>query len=860
MPPSSHTDGQADSRADLYRDSRGGAPPAGSYRRAWWSLLGALVVLGVLFAGGEYLQRWVGYKIARAPERDPAPVPLSGPLRDMTLGALQQLPRPWAERRLLESGLRVYDLQLRPSALESLHKTAELVTAKGIATGVPRPYVDAEFREWSPGQEQRPRWADGDWVSVQVKSRGLYPTHYLKRRPSLRVKFPKGRYFEGKRQINLSEPYDKGLVIDVTTNMEARRHGILTWDDRFVIVRINGKVLGIYQEIEQFGRSMADANLRPEGFIYSGHGQFFSVPGSGYDKSLQALGRLMTCHTDPGAPVSPACDWAMIDTYFDTDRLAWAMALMTLVHSSHALDPDNLRVFWDPSWGRFEPIPWDYFAFPIPPSRPDGELHPAGYVDGLFGAAPLRRMRDVRLWELLQTRVEPMLAWADALFARLEPVLQQDIRHPTIGVDRQRHAEYKRLMRANRDLLVGLYQRADLRVQVWQVAGQTRLAVDNRAKAHVMIDAVQLAGGAQTSVPLPEPVTVDGQYRERPGRAVFALSLPEGGRISGLSGHNGVTGEALRADQVVVEVGQGQAVELPAPPTVTFAPALAGVQRRGDDVVFGPGTVRLAQTLEVPAGLRVVLAPGLDLRLADGASLIVHGDLRAWGTAEQRITVTGFGPKGAWGTLAVHGRPERPSRVDLRYLEVRGGVGGQDARVLFTSPLAVHGGIVRMDHCSILDGRANDGMNLKYCQIDVRALHMRGSIDDAFDCDFCRGTIVDSRIEQSGGDGLDFSGSRLTVRNNHMERCADKGISVGEHTHIRIFGGSVTGGRTGIAVKDLSQAEVRDVLLERLEVGLHLYVKKPTFGPSHAVVRGVQMKEVKVDRAMDALCTLDIQP
>ncbi len=366
-------------------------------------LLGVGALIGAIFFGGEYVQRLRAYQEARPG----VSVGWLEPLRTIALNTNDELPRPIAASRLLESGLPVYDLRIAPKDMATLQGIAEQVTSRIISTGIERVYVPASFRAG----------ADDEWRPIDVKLRGLYFGHYLKNRPSLRLKFPGDRLFDGKKQINLSQPYDKGLTVDVTTNWELERYGILTWESQFVVLRVNGRTLGVFQEIEQFGRAMGDRSGRPEGFIFSGYGQLFGKEGFGYDKARAAMTKFETCRADDGKPVPADCNWEFLRKNFDVDRWAWAAALIVLLRSDHAWHPDNVRMFWDPALGSFEPIPWDYAHYPLDVVKtPEGETVRGGYRHAVNRIPEFRRQRDVRLWALLTERVEPMLAHADALF------------------------------------------------------------------------------------------------------------------------------------------------------------------------------------------------------------------------------------------------------------------------------------------------------------------------------------------------------------------------------------------------------------------------------------------------------------
>ena len=153
-------------------------------------------------------------------------------------------------------------------------------------------------------------------------------------------------------------------------------------------------------------------------------------------------------------------------------------------------------------------------------------------------------------------------------------------------------------------------------------------------------------------------------------------------------------------------------------------------------------------------------------------------------------------------------------------------------------------GVVRLQECQFVEGDAIDGINLKYCKVDLRGNLFSRFSDDAVDLDFCQGTVVGNKISESGGDGFDLSGSEVLVEHNVIENGLDKGISVGERTRAEIKNNIILDCRTGIASKDGSHAFIEATGMARLEVGIALYRKKLTFGPPSAQVQGVVMVDV----------------
>jgi hypothetical protein len=823
-------------------------------------LLVALVAgLGVLFVGGEYLQRLLNYREARRQSGRDAPS-LFEPFEDLVRNRIHAAPNPAGHSRLELSGLPIRELRIEPSEMQELRRVSELVSAAEVSYGIERDYVDARFL------------MAGDWVDVEVKPRGVYRFHYAPERRSLRVKFPRNRPFLGRRQTNILNVYDKGLTSDVTTNWELGRHGILTWHAEFVILKINDEVVGLFQEIEQFSRALTDTQDRTEGYIFGGSEgetppyRVFGRPGGfAWEQARRAAELFWSCQeASDAAPDSGPCDWDYASRFLDVDKFAWSLAMSTLLGSEHAWAPDNIRVYFDPARGTLEPIPWDYLLFEIE----ENAAHP-GDTAVLAGAAllrlpPMRRERDRRLWTLVTERVEPMIEHANEVFGPLEPLLAADNQNPWPW-DRAKHRRvYDDVLRANAEQLREALEDAELAVRAWPViGGELRFEIENRAAAHVEVEALLVAVPDRSESRrrvLAQPLLVDGQWRDVPGKGIGRLRAPEGTRLVGLVARNAVSGESVPVEAISLQTAAGPRPRDPVasrPASTAWPP---GVAADADGrLVFGPGPVRLETTLSLDEGTAVELAPGLDLRLADGASLIVRGDLTARGTETQPVTIGGAGASPGWGAIVVQGRRLRPARVLLEHVTLVGGTGVPTERTVFTGALSVTDATVVLRDCSFLGGAAIDGINLKYSIVEIESCLVRGSADDSIDLDFCRGEVRDCLVEQSGGDGIDASGSDLTLERNTVLGCADKGFSIGERTKARLEANVVRNCRQGIAVKDESDVLVNGMEVADVEIGISLYRKKLTYGAPRARLRDFEVARAETFSLVsgDAVLELD---
>jgi hypothetical protein len=277
-------------------------------------------------------------------------------------------------------------------------------------------------------------------------------------------------------------------------------------------------------------------------------------------------------------------------------------------------------------------------------------------------------------------------------------------------------------------------------------------------------------------------------------------------------------------------------------------------------VTFGPGRVDLEATLEVPASHAVVFAPGRDLRMGRGVSLHIYGDVTSVGSPAAPIKVTGADPEAPWGGILIQGSRTRPSNVRMEHTTIEGGSGGVTHRTPFTGSLAVHGGKVFMRACRFRQGAEDDdAVNLKYCEVELHDNLFENARMDALDLDFCQGRLVGNTFRNNTGDAVDISGADVSIEGTVVDGCGDKGMSIGENSRATVTDARITGCRTGIAVKDLSDATIKDSHLDRLEMGVSLYVKKLTFGPSHAKLVNVSMTDVKAEVMRQGNCTVERQ-
>ncbi|MDV7396698.1 hypothetical protein RZS08_35200, partial [Arthrospira platensis SPKY1] len=106
---------------------------------------------------------------------------------------------------------------------------------------------------------------------------------------------------------------------------------------------------------------------------------------------------------------------------------------------------------------------------------------------------------------------------------------------------------------------------------------------------------------------------------------------------------------------------------------------------------------------------------------------------------------------------------------------------------------------LRMANSAIIKARCEDALNTVRTTFELRRCYIGDAFSDAFDADFCKGSIHHSRFERSGNDGLALSGSTITIRDCYVSNCGDKGISAGEASDVSVFGIEIRTANIGMA-------------------------------------------------------------
>lgn len=221
---------------------------------------------------------------------------------------------------------------------------------------------------------------------------------------------------------------------------------------------------------------------------------------------------------------------------------------------------------------------------------------------------------------------------------------------------------------------------------------------------------------------------------------------------------------------------------------------------------------------------RTVIEPGTKITLNQGGNLIFNSSVSMNGLEERPINIEG----NSTGGIYIKNSEEQISVIQNSNFNNLATMDSLLRR--YTGSVNGYGGRFDLKNVRVTNGKAEDQLNIVNAQVTISGLKISNAISDAFDCDFCEGTIKNLVLENIGGDGLDISGSNLNIYNMKAKYIKDKAFSVGEKSFAIIDDASFDSVGTGIAVKDSSKVEASNISLENVKYDSFMaYIKKPFY-------------------------------
>ena len=761
-------------------------------------------------------------------------------------------PFRWIDSHIRGADLPDVYIDIKFKFLRKLQEKRKESLQRGVLITTKGDYVPAKIRH------------EGRTVKVKMRLKGDWARNSSDKKMSFRVQVKNGDHFLGMRRFSLQNPKARIYDGDRLFFEAIKREGILAPRHSFVDLTVNGTKMGIMALEEHFSKELLESQSRRAGVILkfdesmvwlaeseASKGRGFEGVYDNYKNAtikpfrlnriksskkltneLESATRLLRAFVDGALKPSQIFDPILMGRFIAVGDFwgAW-----------HGLRWHNLRFYYNAITGYLEPIGFDAgIAYNQKPAHdPTAEPIVTKILDD-----SIRKVYMETLERLIEEAKDGTTAhWVEGLTKNNLKALHKEY-FWLEGVDLDlltQWAEQKLNSVKRKDLL---YPKI---LQVYLVKNEMDyyLELQNPLPYDVIVTDIQLLNVSKNN-----PVKL--QFEEV---SLFPFILASS-EIGGMP-----TGKKIHLQRKDIDVGTQFMVTAnikgdreihaiksllyfsnaikPILPQPTLAKTLSQhsylkVDKKRNILRVKSGQWQVNSWLVVPEGFELLLSEGTTLNFKSSAGLLARGPVTIKGTKDSPVILQGMRNStkaNYWQGIFVM-NSESPSHWS--HVKIKNTKGIKNNDWVVSAGVTFYESDVYLKNVTFSENRCEDALNIIRSTFDLMDVDIKNAISDGLDADFSNGVVTGGIFKNlgfaGGGDGIDLSGSRITITGTRFLNIADKAISVGEESYLISDQLSIQKVGVGIVSKDGSHTTVQNSeVMETKIAGLMAYTKKPVY-------------------------------
>ncbi len=262
------------------------------------------------------------------------------------------------------------------------------------------------------------------------------------------------------------------------------------------------------------------------------------------------------------------------------------------------------------------------------------------------------------------------------------------------------------------------------------------------------------------------------------------------------------------------------------------------IQVEENAIVFN-GNYTFRTDVIIPDSFQIIAKPGTQIDLIEGASFISFAPIQFIGTEENPIVILS-------SDISANGFNilQAKEKSKLEHVHFSGLSSLQKSGWQTPAAITFYEADVTMENCIIANNtNCDDALNIVRSDFLVLNCSFKNTFADAFDSDFCTGSVKNCTFEKIGNDAIDFSGSQVKITDCKMVEIADKAISGGENSTLIVSNCEINKAHIGVAAKDLSNLILDKIIMNTTTYGIVAFKKKPEYGPATISIENLKMKD-----------------
>ncbi len=259
------------------------------------------------------------------------------------------------------------------------------------------------------------------------------------------------------------------------------------------------------------------------------------------------------------------------------------------------------------------------------------------------------------------------------------------------------------------------------------------------------------------------------------------------------------------------------------------------VDNKNKIIKIKSGKWEINEDLIIPEKYTVIIEKNTSLDLLNSSLILSYSPIEMQGYEDENILITSTDNTGQGLSIINANKNSEFNYVTFENLKnpKKGNWELYGAINLYNSP-------IDMNNVRFKNIDSEDALNLINTKGKIKNSYFKNLSSDAIDTDFSKLEIENSKFEEIGGDAIDTSGSVVSLSSISINKTKDKGISAGENSQISGKNIKIKNSFIGVAIKDLSNVDCKNLILSENEYAIVAFQKKPEYGPGFANIENIE--------------------
>jgi len=259
-------------------------------------------------------------------------------------------------------------------------------------------------------------------------------------------------------------------------------------------------------------------------------------------------------------------------------------------------------------------------------------------------------------------------------------------------------------------------------------------------------------------------------------------------------------------------------------------------------LTFKPGKHKISQPLITPYGYKLIANNSCSINIIDKGLILSNGPINFVGTKNNPLSINGI--NGGQGIYVLNS-DELSIIENVNFTNLSSGTNETSSML---GSLTFYESDVKLKDVLIDSNNSEDALNIFRSKYEIINTSFKNTRSDALDIDFGKGRLENLYFTNIGNDAIDLSGSKAIIKNITVNTVGDKAVSIGEKSRVVIENMKLQKAAIGLASKDFSIIDVKNVQMEDTEVGFTIFQKKPEYGPAIIKVINDDNLNLKTDK------------